>query len=214
MSEGLKNRTNIPARFQQIFPVHLLLVDDRHKEILRDKKQSPTELRWGYTDDGKRMLVQLNATAHHAAIVLETGVPIRVGEHEIRGAVGAMLIGAVEETAKIRLNPEYVKVVPTRCKARGAGWILTCIQPDKGEAKCCQAIEAAVAIAQVDIVGIRLKPGIDPILGSIEAPALRHIQWAQDQSIHYTKDHCVRADGQCQRHNRRSGKAGRFAQHA
>jgi hypothetical protein len=50
------------------------------------------------------MLVELNNTAHHVAIVLKTGVPIRVAEHDIRSAVGAMLIGCVEEPAKIRLN--------------------------------------------------------------------------------------------------------------
>ncbi len=51
------------------------------------------------------MLVQPNNTAHHASIVLETAVPIRVAEHEIRGAVAAVLIGTVKETARIRLNP-------------------------------------------------------------------------------------------------------------
>ena len=51
------------------------------------------------------MLVQLNHTAHHAAIVLKMAVPICVAEHDIRSAVRAMLIGGVEETAKIRLNP-------------------------------------------------------------------------------------------------------------
>ena len=50
------------------------------------------------------MLVQLNNAAHHAAIILKMAVPIRVGEHDIWSAVGAMLIGSVEETAKIRLN--------------------------------------------------------------------------------------------------------------
>ena len=72
------------------------------------------EIRRRYTDDRERMLVQLNGAAHHAAIILKMAVPIRVAEHDIRSAVRAMLIGAVEETAKIRLNAQYVEVVPAR----------------------------------------------------------------------------------------------------
>ncbi len=52
----------------------------------------------------KGCLLSLNNTAHHAAIIPEMAVPICVAEHDIRSAVRAMLIGAVEETAKIRLN--------------------------------------------------------------------------------------------------------------
>ena len=62
------------------------------------------ELGRRYAEDGEGMLVHLDHTAHHAAIILKMAVPIGVGEHDIRSAVGAMLIGGVEETAKIRLN--------------------------------------------------------------------------------------------------------------
>ena len=62
------------------------------------------EPRRSYADDGKRMFVELNGTAQHTAIIVKTSMPIRIGEHDIRSAVGAMLIGAVEETAKMRLN--------------------------------------------------------------------------------------------------------------
>ena len=50
------------------------------------------------------MLIEPNRTAHHAPIVLETAMPVRVGEHDIRSAVRALLIGGVEETPKIRMN--------------------------------------------------------------------------------------------------------------
>ena len=41
---------------------------------------------------------------HYAAVVLKMAVPIGPGEHDIRCAVGAMFIGVMEETAKIRPN--------------------------------------------------------------------------------------------------------------
>src|ERR1700730_1426563 len=104
MSQHHQNAA-VPARIQHIRALHLFLIDDRHPEIGKDKHQRPPELGWRYTDDGERMFVELNDTAHHTSIVLKMAVPKRVGEHDIRGAVGAMLIGTVKETAEIRLNP-------------------------------------------------------------------------------------------------------------
>src|ERR1700730_14661456 len=71
MSQDLKDPIIVPARVQFKRFGHLLLVDDRHKEIGRDKQQSPLEPRWRYTNDSERMLVQPNNAAHHAAIVLK-----------------------------------------------------------------------------------------------------------------------------------------------
>ena len=65
------------------------------------------------------MLVHLDNTAHHAAIVLKMAVPIGITDHQIRSAVGAMLIGGVEEAAKIRLNAHCVEVVPRHFVAPG-----------------------------------------------------------------------------------------------
>src|SRR6266849_3906763 len=103
MSHYIKNRT-LPARIQIIRPLHLLLVDHRHKEIRREKQQGPVELRRRHAEDGKRMLVDLNCAAHNATIILKMYMPVRVAEHNVRSAVRAMLIGAMEETAKIWLD--------------------------------------------------------------------------------------------------------------
>ena len=58
----------------------------------------------GHANNRERMLVDLNNTAHHATVILKMGMPIRIAEHDIGGAVRAALIGCMEETAKIRLN--------------------------------------------------------------------------------------------------------------
>ncbi len=57
-----------------------------------------------YADDGERMPADLNGAAHHAKIVGKMALPIRVREHDIGCAVGATVIGAVEETAEKRLE--------------------------------------------------------------------------------------------------------------
>ena len=93
------------AVVQAVPPFYLLLVHHRHKEIGRDEHESPAKVRRRHAEDGKRMFVHLNDAAHHATIIVKMAVPIRVAEHDIRSAVGAMLIGGVEETAEIRLNP-------------------------------------------------------------------------------------------------------------
>src|SRR4029077_17176312 len=80
MSEGLKNSMGIPARTQETFAIHLLLVDDGHEKIGSDKQHPPAEFQRGYTDDGVRTLVHTNNTAHYGWIVLETAVPICVAK--------------------------------------------------------------------------------------------------------------------------------------
>ncbi len=164
------------------------------------------------------MLVQVNNTAHRATIVLKATMPICVFEHDIRSAVRALLIGAVEEAAHIRLNAQRVEVVPAHFKAPDLGWIFARVFPDiepyRNGAKRCQTVKAAVAIAQVDIVGVRLPKGfIAPALNCVEALRLRHTQRAQDQRIQYAKNNGVRAYRQRQRQNGDDCESGRLAQH-
>jgi len=54
--------------------------------------------RWRrYAEDREQMLDEPDNAAHHGAIVLKTGMPVRVGEHNIGSAAGPMLIGSMEE---------------------------------------------------------------------------------------------------------------------
>src|SRR5215469_6082320 len=104
MSECLKYRVRRPAHIQttETCRVHLLLIDDRHKKIRRDKNQGAAECWRRYANDRKRMFVQLNGSTDHGTIVLEMTVPVRVAEHQIRRAIRPVLIGSVEETAEMR----------------------------------------------------------------------------------------------------------------
>src|SRR5580658_9060840 len=113
------------------------------------------------------MFINLNDVAHHAAIILETAVPVRVAEHQIRRAVGAVLIGGVEETAKIGMNPEHVEVVARRCKPGCQGGIVARVQTYKNHIESREGFEAVVAIAQIDVVGIRLESTLVPIVSSV-----------------------------------------------
>jgi len=214
MSQNLKNRGVIPARVQPGLTIQLPLVNDRHKKIDSAKQQCPAKIRRPNADDGERMLVQLNCAPQHPSISVEMAVPIRVAQHDIRCAVWPMLIGAVEEMAKIRLNPQHIEVVPARCKTGGKGGLAARVQPDKGEVKCGQTFKAVVAIAQIGVVGIRLPPGAIPVLASIKGVRLGHIQRAQDQTIQYAKHHGVRANRQSQRQNGGDCETGRLAQQA
>jgi hypothetical protein len=51
------------------------------------------------------IVVHLNKTTHNATIIVKMAVPICVAEHDIGSAVRTAIIGGVEETAEIRLNP-------------------------------------------------------------------------------------------------------------
>src|SRR5262245_57331162 len=92
------------ARIQDVPPLHLLYVHHRHIEFRKTEHKSPVEPGRGYTEDGKRMLVELNDAAHNATIILKPGVPTVVAEDDIRSAVRAVFVGAVGEAAEVRLN--------------------------------------------------------------------------------------------------------------
>ena len=130
------------------------------------------------------MLVQLNDTAHHATIILKMGVPIRVGEHDIRSAVRAMLIRGVEETAKIRLNAQYVEIVSADVIEPSAGRIVARVERRRPDGESCESIKAAVAVAQVEIVRVRFEGRlIACALDFVEALRFGNVQRAQDQSV-------------------------------
>ncbi len=65
-----------------------------------------------------------------------------------------MLIGGVENTSQIRMNPQHVEVVPGRFEAPDWGWIVACVQARQRHGISCQILKTVVAIAQVAIVGI------------------------------------------------------------
>src|SRR5712691_2168770 len=92
--------TTVSARVQET----LVLANDGHKEIGRENQYSPAEPGRRYPDDGKRMPVELENTAYHPEVTLKTAVPISVGEHNIGSAVRAMLVGCMDDPAKVGLN--------------------------------------------------------------------------------------------------------------
>src|SRR6267154_2280067 len=201
----------VSARVQET----LVLVNDRNKESSRENQYSPAERGRRYPDYGKRMLVELENTPHHAEVTLKMALPISVGEHNIGSAVRAMLVGSMDDPAKVRLNAQCVEVVPAHFKDPGARWILPGVQRHLTDAISCHSIKTAVAIAQIEIIGIRLtRVLVAGALDYVQALRLWHIQRAQNQSIHYAKDHGVCADRHRQCQHRDGRESGILLQHA
>src|SRR6202034_3985054 len=154
------------------------MVHHRQEDIWSEKQDGPLEPWRRHANDSECLPVEANNAAHHGAIVLKMGVPIGVGEHDIRRAVGAMLIGSVEETAKIRLNAQYVEVVSAGFVFPDIGWISARIQPRLRDSKNSHIVEAAIALAQIAIIGIGVGRDVAPMLDYEKALCLRHIQRA------------------------------------
>ena len=103
MSEGLKNPA--PAEGVQVnFRSELRCVDDRDIDIWMEKDKGAVKVRRGYADDCERMLVQLDDAADGAAVILKTSVLVRIAENDVWSAVGALLIGGMNQPTEIRLN--------------------------------------------------------------------------------------------------------------
>src|SRR5580692_7622788 len=99
MPHGHKDET-LAAGVQVVHSFYLLLVHERHEETRVEKYQRPVEAGRCHAEDGEGMLVHLNYAADDAAIVLKMRVPIRIAEHDVGGAVWAVLIGSMEEAAE------------------------------------------------------------------------------------------------------------------
>src|ERR1700761_9551338 len=121
-------------------------------------------------------------------------VPIRIGEHDIGRAVWAMLIGSVEETAKVRLHAQCVEVVSAGFEFPDIGWIFARVEPCLRDGPSSHIVEAVIASAKIEIIGIGVGPDAAPMLDYEKVLCLRHIQWTQDERVPYAEDDCVGAD--------------------
>src|SRR5437764_12129033 len=130
------------------------------------------------------MFVELEGASNYAAIVLETAVPVGVAEHEIGRAVGATFVGCMKKSPKNWLELEHIEKVSGRRITIGLERLLARVQADEREIEGGQILKAAIAVAKIDVVRIRLKAGIDAVLRSPKALALWHVQRPQDECIH------------------------------
>ena len=159
------------------------------------------------------MFVELEGASNNAAIVLETAVPVGVAEHEIGRAVGATFVGCMKKSPKKWLQLEHIEKVSGRRITISLECFLARVQADKGEIERRQILKAAISVAKIDVVRIRLKAGVDAVLRSPKALALWHIQRTQDECIHDPENDCVGANRQRQCDYRDESKSGRLSKH-
>ena len=106
------------------------------------------------TDDCERMFVEADGAANDATIVLKMRVPIAVGKDDVRSAVRAVLIGAVDEASEMGLHAQHVEVIAADFIEPCGGGIIARVEPGGGDGIRGETVEAAVAVAEVEIVGI------------------------------------------------------------
>src|SRR6476661_2125478 len=144
------------------------------------------------------MFIELDGASNNTAVILEACVPIGVAEHEIGRAVGATFVGRVKKSPEKWLQLEHIEIVACRRITICLEGFLARVQSDEREIKGGQILEAAIAVAQIDVVRIRLKAGIDSVLRSPKALPLWHIQRPQNECIHDPENDCIGANGQRQ----------------
>ena len=211
MAHGLKQRE--AATRAHVVSIEQVVFNERDKEIGIEKHEGSVEFRRGDAEDGEGMPVNANDTVDHAAIVLKTGMPIGVGEYDIGSAVGPMLIGRVEELAKIWVKAEGIEVVAAGFLDPGTGWISACVEAGPGDVIGYEAVEAAIAIAQIDVVEIGLMAGgLVCMLEGVEAVGTGHIEQTQNEGIHDAEDNGIGADCQCKSKDCGEGESWRTAQ--
>src|SRR6266700_413045 len=128
------------------------------------------------------MFVQLNRAPDHRWIAAEMTAPICIAEDDVWTAVGAVLIGGVKETAKVRLETQGVEVVSTGFIDPYLGWVATCVQSRGREVEGENTLEGPVAVAQILVVRIGVQ-GLASRFNGVEAFCVGHIEGVQNQGI-------------------------------
>src|SRR5271168_129682 len=141
------------AVVQTARPVNLLFIHHGRPKIGCKEQLRPAEPGRCNTKNRVIELVQLNNTVNHSRIALEMALPVPIAQHNVRSTVRPMLIGAVEETAKIRLNPQYVEVIPACLIEPDRRSSAIHIQPRLVDLGRDQPVETSVPIANIKVVG-------------------------------------------------------------
>src|ERR1700721_719755 len=101
------------------------------------------------------MLVEVDGRADDAGVGMEGAAPQGVAEHYVGGRVGAVLVGLVEESARLGLHAEEVKIIagdfiPGAADGGGAP-----VERGMGRGvDSCEAAEGGVALTKIFEGGI------------------------------------------------------------
>ena len=121
----------------------------------------------------------------------------------------------MEEPAEKGLNLEDVEVVAGGGEAVGDGGIGAGVETDaEDHVEGGESLEAAVAVAQIEVVRIGLPGGVVAVQGAVEGLAVGHIERAEDEAIHEAEDDGVCADGEGEREDGGEEEAGRLGEDA
>src|SRR5262249_25603591 len=119
---------------------------DGHKDVAGEKYGSPVKVLRGDTDDGKRMFVELDHSAHYAAVFTEMRMPEAVGEHDEGSALGSVLVGAVIKATQIGLYTESVEVIAAGFIKPDTRGIVAGVESCAVQVVNCKFFKAVVAI--------------------------------------------------------------------
>ena len=77
-----------------------------------------------------------------------------MAEHDVRSAVQPVVFAGAIETAQVRLDAQHVEVVQGGAEPCGGGRAVAGVQAGEEEIERRQVLEAAVALAQIEVVRV------------------------------------------------------------
>ena len=205
------------ALLHRIPSAHLRQVHQGRPQVRREEKLRAAKVGRRNPRNRVGMLVDLHGAAHRGRIAVEVTVPVGVAQHDVGHAVLSMLVGTMEEPAKIRLDAQRIEVIAAdHVRPDDGGIPAARVEPHRAlNVVGHQGFEAAVSIAQVEVIGIRLRGSASSFESSLqheEAFGVRHIQRAKHQGIQHAEDNGIGANGQRQREHGGHRESWRLAQ--
>ena len=187
--------------------LYLLLLHERDPQSRGEKTFGAAELRARNPKHVEGMFVQLHRTSYNRRIGREMITPVGIAQHDVRTAVGTVLIGLVKEATKVRLDTQRIEIICAGFIEPYLRRVATRGQARRGEIKREHTIKAPIPVADILVIGVRVERLV-PLLDGVEAFCIRHIEGVQNQRVQHAEDHSVGPDAQRQSENGRDGEAG------
>ena len=188
---------------QRVPSADLRQVHNGRKQIRREEKHSAAEVSRRNPRNRVGMLVDLNRAAHRGAVAVEVAVPVGIAQDYKGHAVLPMLIGAVQQPAKIRLHAQRIEIIAAdQIRPHHRGIPAASVESDAADKVTGnQGCKSMVSIAQIKVIGVGMGGSVSSFEGSLDrvkTVRVGHLDRTQHQRIQHAENDGIGANSQRQ----------------
>ncbi len=202
----------LAPRLKPVDPVQRCFIRHRNEDVGLQELFRPVEAFRGNAYDGVHMLVDTDRLSHDVGVRAKIILPCRVGKHgDFRGP-RMLVIGALKQTSKQRLDGDDLEVLPAYFVSPDRPGDTVGFQAKKLYRVSGHGRKYRVAIAHIAHFRIGENRIVSHVGCERHHPVwIGHIQGLQDHCLQHAENDHIGGDPERQDEDGREGKAGRTA---